>query len=178
MKISTRESYLALAAVSAVLVGVTAVLGRGQFEEWKELRKQQAEYRESIERNRRLLDQKQKWVKKMEKYKGMMLTVPHNKKMDVFLSEKLEKLAGKHGLKIIKHEIGRERREGPIYELPIECRDWEGTTDSLVHFLFDLQDKDAMLDIRYLRVKPKSKTIRKGRFSLYCAYMREPGKSK
>ena len=177
MKISTRESYLALGAVSAVLIGITVVLGRGQFEEWKELRSKQAGYRESMERNRHLLGQKDKWAKKMEKYKGLMLTVSQDKKMDVFLSEKMEKLASSCGLKIIKHEIGKERREGLIYELPIECRDWEGSIDSLAHFLFDLEGKDAMLDVRYLRIKPKDKLIRKGRFSLYCAYMREAPKS-
>ena len=173
MKISVRESYLMLLTVSVVLIGLTAVLGRSKIEELRDLRRQQQEYRDSIERNRRLLSQKDKWEKRMEQNKGLMLTVAKDKKMDVFLTEKMEKLAGRRNLKIIRHEIGKEHKEGLVYELPIECRDWEGTIDSLVHFLFDIQDRDAMLDIRYLRIKPKNKTIRKGRFSLYCAYMRE-----
>lgn len=177
MKMSTRESYLLLVTAAVVLIGLTAVLGRSRIDELKGLRRQQMEYRDSIKRNRRLLAQKDKWVKRMEQYKGMMLTVPKDKQMDVFLTEKMEKLAGRHGLKIIRHEIGKERKEGLVYELPVECRDWEGTIDSLVHFLFDIQDKGAMLDIRYLRIKPKTKTIRKGRFSLYCAYMRDTSES-
>ncbi len=173
MKVSTRELYLGLMTVTVVLIGFTVVLGRSKLDELKDLQRKQSEYRESIERNKKLLSQKEKWTKKMEKYKGMMLTVPKDKQMNVFVSEKVEKLASSRGLKILKHEMGKERREGIVYELPLECRDWEGTTDALVHFLFDLQDKGVMLDIRYLRVKPKSKTIRKGRFSLYCAYMRD-----
>jgi len=173
VKISARESFMALITGAVVLFGVTGMLGRTKLDEFKDIRQQQEDIRNSIERNRHLVEQRDKWTERMEKFKGMMPVFPKDKKMDVYWVSEMEKLAGTHSLKIIKQEVGSEHQEGPIYELPIECRDWEGTLDSLVHFLFDLQSKGAMLDIRYLRIKPKSKTIRKGRFSLYCAYMRD-----
>jgi Tfp pilus assembly protein PilO len=173
MKISARESFLALITCGVLLIGATFLLGRAKVDEFREIRREQAQLMESIKRNKRMVGQRDKWVAKMEKLSDKMQVFPKNKRMDVYLSEEMEKLANKHGLTIIRHEVGEERQEGPIYELPIECRDWEGSIDSLVHFLFDLQNKGAMLDIRYLRIKPKSKTIRRGRFSLYCAYMRE-----
>ena len=173
MKISTRESFLALITGSVILIGVTGMLGRSKLDELKKIRSEQEQVRSSIERNQRLLSQKEKWTESMDEVKGMIPKFPKNKKMDVYWSSEMEKIAGRHSLKIIRHEVGSEHQEGPIYELPIECRDWEGSLDSLVHFLFDLQGKGAMLDIRYLRIKPKDKVIRKGRFSLYCAYMRD-----
>jgi Tfp pilus assembly protein PilO len=164
---------MAVITVSVVLFGITGMLGRAKIEELKDIRRQQQDVRSSIERNQRLVEQRDKWNERMEKFKGMMPVFPKKKRMDVYWGSEMEKLASRHSLKIIRQEVGQEHQEGPIYELPIECRDWEGTLASLVHFLFDLQSKGAMLDIRYLRIKPKNKTIRKGRFSLYCAYMRD-----
>lgn len=173
MKISARESLLGLITVSVLLFVGTGMLARSKFEDLKAMRADQVQVRNSIERNKKLVDQEAKWAKLMDKYKDEVPRFPANKKMDVYWSNVVETKANKHGLKLLKHEVGSEHQEGPIYELPIECRDWEGSLDSLVHFLFDLQSKGAMLDVRYLRVKPKNKIIRKGRFSLYCAYMRE-----
>jgi Tfp pilus assembly protein PilO len=173
MKISTRESFLALITGAVVLFGMTGMLGRSQLDNLKKIRSEQEQVRDNIKRSRRLVSQKEKWTVGMDKVKGMIPSFPKSKRMDVYWSSEMEKLAGIHDLTIIRHEVGSEHQEGPIYELPVECRDWEGSLDSLVHFLFDLQGKGAMLDIRYLRIKPKNKTIRKGRFSLYCAYMRD-----
>ncbi len=173
MKISTRESLLGLITVSVLLFAGTAMIGRSKIDNLKEMRSGRIKLRNSIERSKRLVDQKEKWTKRMDVFQDKIPRFPMNKNMDVYWSNEVEKKANAHDLRILKHEVGSEHQEGPIYELPIECRDWEGSLDSLVHFLFDLQSKGAMLDIRYLRVKPKDKTIRKGRFSLYCAYMRE-----
>jgi len=173
LKISTRESLLGLITVSVLLFAGTAMVGNSKIDSLKEMRSERDKLRNSIERSKSLVDQKEKWTKRMETFKGKMPRFPQDKRMDVHWSNEVEQKANAHNLRILKHEVGSEHQEGPIYELPIECRDWEGSLDSLVHFLFDLESKGAMLDIRYLRVKPKDKTIRKGRFSLYCAYMRE-----
>jgi hypothetical protein len=60
-----------------------------------------------------------------------------------------------------------------VYELAIDCREWEATLDPLVRFLFDLQSEGAMFDVRQLMIKPKGKGVLRGRFALYCAYTRE-----
>ncbi len=173
MKVTARESILALATVSVALFGVTGLLARSKVEDWKMIRQQQAQARNSIEQSQTLVLQRDQWEQRMGGLKQMMRPFPRDKRMDVHWTSQMETRASAHGLKIVRHEVGNERQEGPIYELPIECRDWEGSLDALVHFLFDLQSEGAMLDIRYLRVKPKDKVLRTGRFSLYCAYMRE-----
>ncbi len=173
MKIATREAVLALVTVSVALFGITGLLSGSKIDDWKAVRAQQEQVQSSIDRSQALVAQRQRWTERMAELQGSMPRFPQGKRMDVHWSTEMEKKASAHGLKILRHEVGGERREGPIYELPIECRDWEGSLDSLVHFLFDLQSEGAMLDIRYLRIKPKDKVLRSGRFSLYCAYMRE-----
>lgn len=173
MKISPRETMLAVATLSVALFVGTGLLASSKLDEFKTMRQEQQQLRMSIERNKRLVENADEWTARMGELQGMMPRFPQSKRMDVHWSTEMEKKAATHNLKIIRHEMGAERQEGPIYELPIECRDWEGSLDSLVHFLFDLQSEGAMLDIRYLRIKPKDKIVRSGRFSLYCAYMRE-----
>jgi hypothetical protein len=173
VNISTRESVLALSTVTVALFAVTALLAGSKIDDWKSVRAQQAEVLESIERSKGLVEQEARWTKRMSELQGLMPRFPQGKRMDVHWLSEMEKKASKHGLNILRHEVGSELQEGLVYELPIECRDWSGSLDALVHFLFDLQNEGAMLDVRYLRIKPKDKVTRTGRFSLYCAYMRE-----
>ena len=173
MKISTRESVLALATISVALFGVTALLSGSKIDAWESVRQQQLQVADSIETSKILVEQQEKWSTRMSELQGLMPRFPQGKRMDVYWSAEMEKKAARHGLKILRHEIGSELQEGLVYELPIECRDWSGSLDALIHFLFDLQSEGAMLDIRYLRIQPKGKLLRTGRFSLYCAYMRE-----
>lgn len=173
MTISARESILAVATAAVALFAVTGLLMRGKVDDWKMLRRQQAQVRDSITRSKTLVEQHDKWNDRMNELQGLMPRFPADKRMGVHWSREMEKKANANDLKILRHEVGSEIQQGPIYELPIECRDWEGTLDALVHFLFDLQSEGAMLDIRYLRIKPKNKMLRTGRFALYCAYMRE-----
>ena len=78
--------------------------------------------------------------------------------------------------RILKRQVGEEEKHGDVYELPIDCRDWEATLDSLTHFLFDLQAENAMLDVRQLLIRPnKDASKLRGRFLLNCAYTRGPG---
>lgn len=173
MKMSIRESGLALATVSVALFAATALLSGSQIEAWKSIRAQQDDVRIAIERSKKLIEQQDYWMSRMAELQGLMPRVPQGKSMDVYWSSEMEAKATAHGLQILKHDVGTEIQEGLVYELPIECREWSGSLDALIHFLFDLQSEGAMLDVRYLRIKPKDKVIRTGRFSLYCAYMRE-----
>jgi len=174
VKISTRESVLALVTVAVALFVVTGLLARSKIDDLKLLRRQQEQVRSSVERSKLLVAEQEKWSARMTELQGLMPRFPQAKRMDVYWTTEMERIANSHDLKLIRHEPGAERQEGPIYELPIECRDFAGTLDALVHFLFDLQSEGAMLDIRYLRIKPKDKVLRTGRFSLYCAYRRDP----
>lgn len=63
---------------------------------------------------------------------------------------------------------------GDLTEVSIKCS-WEGTLDSLAHFLYAIQQEGAMLDISQLRVLPKpGDPVRlKGNFTVDFAFSRK-----
>lgn len=175
MKLSSREIVLGVATLSVALFGGTALLARPKFRVWKDMRARQAELRSQIELDRRLVAQREGWDKKLSEVSKLLPVQPAGKKMHVHWLSIMDRLAAKHGVTIRKRQAGEEKRQGDVYELPIECRDWEGSLESIVNFLFELQSEGAMLDIRQLLIKPKGKNTGqlRGRFTLYCAYTRQ-----
>jgi len=173
--ITRRESVLGIATLAAALYGGLLYVGAGQLDGWRRLQAEKAQLWDSIRRSETLVDERAQWEDEMAQLQTLMPQFPAGMRMDVHWLREMEGKAAKHDLKILRHEAGNEQREGPIYELPVFCRRWEGTLDALVHFLFDLQSEGAMLDVRYLYIKPKDKVIHDGRFDLYCAYRREEG---
>lgn len=173
MKVSPRETMLGLATLCAALYAGLFYLGAGQLDTWKLLRVEREQLWDSIHRSQALVEEKPTWESQMQELQALMPLFPADKRMDVHWLGEMEGKAAKNDLKILRHEVGTEQREGPIFELPVYCRRWEGTLDALVHFLFDLQSEGAMLDVRYLHIKPKDKVIHDGRFDLFCAYRRE-----
>jgi len=173
VKITQRETMLGICTLCAALYAGLFYLGSGQMDNWRLLREEQAQLWDSIRRSQALVEERGEWEAQMEAMQALMPLFPRDKRMDVHWLSEVEGKATRHDLKILRHEVGSEQREGPIFELPVYCRRWEGTLDALVYFLFDLQSEGAMLDVRYLHIKPKDKVIHDGRFDLFCAYRRE-----
>lgn len=170
-----------LATGGAALFAVTVLLARPKIEEWSAVRRQQQEASAQIEGARRLISSADAWQKKFDEIRKMMPIQPADRPMDVYWMSIMDEVAGTNGIRIARRQAGKEERIGDIYELPIEVREWEGSLDAVVHFLFDLQSRGAMLDVRQLTISPKEekdKTSLRGRFTLYCAYMRERGKGR
>jgi hypothetical protein len=173
MTITRREAILGIATLAAAAYGGLFYLAARQMDEWRLLQAEKTQLWDSIRRSEVLVGEQQRWTDEMATLQALMPQFPAGMQMDVHWKREMDKKATRHNLKIVNHEAGAEQREGPIYELPVFCRRWEGTLDSLVHFLFDLQSEGAMLDIRYLYIKPKDRVIHDGRFDLYCAYRKD-----
>ncbi len=173
MTITRRETILGIATLAAAAYGGLIYLASGQLASWRLLQTEKAQLQDSIRRSEALVGERERWASEMEQLQALMPQFPADMQMDVYWKREMDLKATKHDLKIVNYEAGAEQREGPIYELPVFCRRWDGTLDSLVHFLFDLQSEGAMLDVRYLHIKPKDKVIHEGRFDLYCAYRRQ-----
>ena len=173
MKFSQREYSLVIITAAAALFGVTILLARPKVEEWKKLRIEQGKLMIEIEKYKELVGNKDLWLNKFEELSKMLPQHPADKKVDVYWLSIMDNLAVTHGVTISKRSAGEERRMGDVYELPIEAKEWEANLDAIVHFLFDLQSKGAMLDIRQLLIKPKGNGVLRGRFILLCAYTRE-----
>ena len=174
MKMSTRELVLLFLTLTIGLFGGTAILARPKFDEWQTLKKSQTDTSDEITKNEYLISQRDRWDARFEELKDKLPQYPSDQKMDIYWMSVMEKVASENALSIIKRQQKNEVKEGDVYELPIECREWEGSLDAIVGFLVDLQKDGAMLDIREITMKPNKEKILRGRFVLHCAYTREP----
>lgn len=170
--LSRREVILAVATGSVVLFGASVFLVRPKIGVWKQISAEERVIADRIKQDEMLLREKGKWENEFAELRKLLPQHPADKTVDVFWLSTMDNMAGRRGVKILRRQASEEKVMGDVYELPIECKDWEGTLESLVRFLFDLQSEGAMLDIRQLSVKPKPDGGLKGRFWLYCAYTR------
>ncbi len=177
MKISRREIVLAISALTVCVYGGSILLAKPKVDAWREMLAKRREMIEQMERDKRLVEQKDQLSAKLEELSGKMPCYAADMKMDVHWLEVMDRLAAKHDMKITKRKPGKEEKIGDIYELLIVVphEGWSGSLDAMVHFLFDLQGEGAMLDIRRLSVRSKPDGTLSGSFSLYCAYTREQG---
>jgi Tfp pilus assembly protein PilO len=173
-----REAVLGLITMAIALFAISYMAARPKLAKLKDVRQEQARIQEQIRQDNEKIADKKKWSKQYAELSKMMPTLPANKKTDAHWLEIMDNIATRNGVKIFKRQAGEEKKLGNVYELPLECKEWEGTLDSMLHFLFDMQSEGAMLDIRQLMVKPQGKGVLRGRFTLYCAYMREVQKPK
>ena len=104
-----------------------------------------------------------------------MPTFEAGKATDTTWLKKMDELAEKHHIAISQRQSGKEVESGDVLELPIDVKTWEGSLESLVKFMHELENtNEGMFDIRSLSFKPSSKKgYLKGSFTLTCAYMRE-----
>ena len=173
MKISPREMTMAFVTVAIIVFGASYFILQPRIGEWKKLKEQENNLKQSIDSYRQMIAQKDVVTERLKKVSSLLPAYPADKEMDVYWMSVMDSIANKNNLTISKRQAGKETKTGSIYELPIECREWTGNLNSLVYFLFDLQKEGGMMDVRQLSIKPRTKTELKGRFLLYCAYTRE-----
>ncbi len=172
MKMSPREWILGIVTMTVALYGLLFFMVSARLPEWRVIRSEQENLRAEIAESRALVEERGGWEAAMEERQDLMPVFPQGESMYSRLRSVVNRFASRHDLRIVSDRPGEERQEGPVYELPIVLQ-WEGTIDSLVRFLFDIEREGAMLDIRYLRVRPRDRTIRHGQIDIYFAYRRE-----
>ena len=172
MKFSHREQLLLLVTGVALLGGVTYLAAQNQVKAWQSARAQEDDIRHHLELTQRLVGQQSIWDHKLALLRNRLHPYPASKDVTAELIIRLEKLAGGSQLSLLSHEFEPESRHGDLYELSASCR-WEGSLEALVHFLFDLQQDDAILDVSQLTVSPTDKKPLRGTLTVYCSYTRQ-----
>ena len=170
---SPRELVLAFLTMLVVLIGVTVVLGRTKFDEWKQLRGARENVEEQILLSERLIGQRAAWVERLERSKDQLKVYPAGVNIIPKLLEQIEQIATGASLTLpnVSHEP--ENVRGDVSEVGIRYS-WEGDLPSLIQFLYALQaDPESMYKIRTINVTPTGKEGRlKGSFIVDCAYTR------
>ena len=163
---------LGMIILYAVAAGTWFMYAEGA---WKKSEKQYRKAQDNYRRECRLIAERNKWTDAYDAEKAAMPTFETGKATDTTWLKMMDMLAEKHNIAISQRQSGKEVESGDVLELPIEVRNWEGSLESLVKFMHELENtRDGMFDIRSLNFKPSSKKgYLKGSFTLTCAYMRE-----
>jgi hypothetical protein len=173
MTISNRELVLGWLTLTVVLLGVTYWGAQSKYAEWQETKRERAGLLREVAKAQRMLDQKEEWETKLTEEQGNLPRHPEGKDVTAELLKTLERTAQDHGLILIRREPKPEKSLGDLFQVAIVCT-WEGDLNALVHFLYAIHTKGAILDIRQLTVAPVQgqKGRLKGGFTVDCAYTR------
>ena len=171
--VSSREKNMLLIAVVAVLYAVAALCFKKQSANWKTEQRVYTNAQKKVQEESALIAARDEWTAKYEQMRNLMPVFPYDKDVDTHWLNIMDSAATRNGLTIARRQTSKEVEVGDVFELPVDCKDWEGTLESLVKFLYDLHKEGAMLDVRQLFIRPSNKPgYLKGAFTLYCAYMR------
>ncbi len=171
MTMSRREAFLLWLTAMMVLFGATYLLAQPRLQTWRKAREEQQALKRRIAMEQRLLQQAPEWTQRLQSLRARLPAHPRDKDVTADLLINLERLAAQRQLVLASRDVEKEVQQGDLYELAVNCR-WEGSLESLVYFLFDLQQDPAMLDISQLSVAPSEKGLLKGSFTVYCSYSR------
>ena len=173
MKLSNRETMLAWATGLVVLAGVTYLFCEPKVKEIVRLRGEQAKVQEKIDLTGRMVAQKGSWKTRLDELTKGLPEFPADKDATADLLITLDRIASDCKLKLPRREAEPEKKHGEVSQMSINYK-WEGSLDALVHFLFQLQEQGAMLDLSQLSISPE-KGVLKGGFTVDCAYRRAGG---
>lgn len=170
MKLSQRELVLACVTGAVLLTGGTYLLCEPRVKEYRSLIEERRKMQERLALDERLAAQRTSWSERMSQMGRSLPEFPADKDVTADLLITLERIAKEHGISLSRRDAEPEQKRGSICELAINCK-YEGTLESLVHFLFELKQQGAMLDVGQLTASP-DKGILKGSFVIDCAYRR------
>lgn len=122
-----------------------------------------------------LISQKDMWTDAYKVEKARMPAFEFGEATDTKWISKLCIIAEKNHIVISNLQGGKEIKAGDVLELPIEVKNWEGSLEALVKFMYELENtEEGMFDIKQINIRPSNKKgYLKGSFVLTCAYMRE-----
>jgi hypothetical protein len=172
--VSSREKAMLALTLLAVLYGGLGLTLRGRLDQFRLLRDTLREQQALLADREQIIAQRQTWAAQYASLENLMPVFELERRVDTYWLGIMDRLAAKNNLSIIKPQVGEEKLAGDVYEMPIDCKDWEGSLEGLVGFLYDLQAEGAMLDVRnmFIRPAPNKPTLLRGSFTLYCAYLR------
>lgn len=171
--VSSREKNMLLVTVVIVLYAAAGLSFKKQIANWKAEQKVYATAQKKFKEEKALIAARDEWTDRYEEVRDLMPVFPFDKDVDTHWLNVMDSAATRNGLTISRRQTNKEAEVGDVFELPIDCKDWEGSLESLVKFLYDLHKEGAMLDMRQLFIRPSNKPgYLKGTFTLYCAYMR------
>jgi len=176
MKLSSREVGLGITTGALLLFGLTFLVGAPKIKVWQERIETQKAQAQRIEVAKRLVGDRARWDERLANLHTRLTRYPVAMDVTADYLKILERVAKDNNITLVKRKPQKEKPQGDCYEMPIDCT-WEGDLNSLVHFLYALDQENVTMDMENLSVKlvAGGKERLKGNFTLMCIYTREVG---
>lgn len=183
MKISSREQVLACITGAVVILGGTWYFGAPMIDDWKSAIVERRKLGDERKVAQRLIDQRPEWQVRYDELRGRIPKHGPTAPVTAEMLKNVKRLADQHGVTLSRIEPDKEKINGDLSEVAIECA-WESALEPLVQFLYAVQTQGAILDIRQLTIAPAQGVAGrlKGNFTVFFAFSREgaaqePGKA-
>ncbi len=174
MKISQREMMLGVATLACVLIGGTWYGMGGKVEQWKSRKNEIANLKMQISRNQTAIKKQEEWLDQLQELeKELRIFAPDQRSVSPELMKTIKAISDKYNLNITRNQPHEEKPTGNLLEIAINCT-WEGSIESVVGFLTELQQQGIRYDIRTLNISPAGKNTGnlKGNMVINCAFTR------
>ena len=179
MSLKEKAVFSSLFVVALYVVAVVLWFTM-QESAWKRAAKDYARQVKKYADEERLIGERNKWADAYETEKSRMPTFDMEAyDTDTTWIRKMDDFAAKYHVVIAQTDIGDEVEAGDVLERTITVKNFEGSLESLVKFMYELENSDkGMFDMKSLNLKPSSKRgYLKGSFTITCAYMKRDDSS-
>ena len=175
MKITQREMILGVVTLAAVLGGTTWYIVDSKVDEWKSKAGTIEKAEQQIRHYQAAIKMQENWLDELNTLQaGLRVFDLSQRNASPELMKTIKEISSKHELDITRSQPHAEKPTGDLFELGINCT-WQGTLDSMVGFLAELQQQGVNYDVRQLNVTPVGKNTGKlkGNMVIHCAYTRK-----
>ncbi len=173
MKITSREAVLSWVVGMLLLGSISYWVAAPKLKVWKETRESRQRLTERIALLERLVQQQGTWSQRLDVLKTKLVRYAADQDVTADYLKILERVAQDSLLNLEQRRPQSEKRHGDLYRLAIDCT-WEGKLESLVRFLYALDQEEVAMDVEELTVSlvPSGQGRMKGTFTLMCIYGR------
>ena len=176
MKISQREIILGVLTLAAVLGGFTWYMVDRKVDVWKSKANEIEKLQQQYSLHQKAIKMQENWLDELNTLQSRLPVFDTAKRsVSPELMKIIKQIATKHGVDLLKNSPNPEKKIDDLYELGINIT-WQGSLDSMVNFLAEIQQKGVRYDVRTLTVTPVGKNTGKlkGNMVIQCAYLRKP----
>ena len=168
------RTIVAVVGVAVLWAMAAAFWFFGQENAWKVARRKYERERNVRVQQQKLISERAKWFDAYETERSKMPTFTDDERgVDTHWLNVMDAVAQDNHVSISRRQAGKEAEVGDVFEMPVDVKDWTGSLQCLVKFLFDLEHAEgAMFDVSAISMKPDNKGYMRGSFTLACAYMR------
>jgi Tfp pilus assembly protein PilO len=173
MKLPLRDLVLLGITAVILLFGITYMIAVPKIRNLQALRQDQIALNQRVAMTERLVAQTGQWESRLRDQRQSLPAYPAAKDVTADMLIEIENMARQNGVALLSRDVEKEVQHGSLFELSVNCK-WEGTLKAIVAFLFEIQQKGAMLDISQLTIAPNEKRVLRGTFTINSSYTREP----